>query len=150
ELDQPPLVFALVPNAPASQGALSHMGFPVSSREEVEVVARRLEQAGLPVCAQDGTVCGYARQDKIWVSDPDHNFWEVYMVYEDIDPATINVGFDGARRVAANSAAAAAPAKQIWEHRVAEGVIRAIPYADDSLDEVRLTGTFNDALSDDV
>jgi len=47
ELEQPPLVFALVPNAPASQGALSHMGFPVSSREEVEAVARRLEQAGL-------------------------------------------------------------------------------------------------------
>src|SRR5262245_60248739 len=45
ELDQPPLVFSLVPNAPASQGALSHMGFPVSCREEVEFVARRLEQA---------------------------------------------------------------------------------------------------------
>ena len=151
ELEQPPLVFALVPNAPESQGALSHMGFPVSSREEVEAVARRLEQAGLPVCAQDGTVCGYARQDKIWVSDPDHNFWEVYVVYEDVDPATINAGFDGAQRRGANAerVATRTEAVQIWEHRVTEGPIRRIPHADAELDEARLTGTFNAALGSD-
>jgi len=146
ELEQPPLVFSLVPNAPASQGALSHMGFPVSSRDDVELVARRLEQAGLPVCSQDGTVCGYARQDKIWVSDPDQNFWEVYVVHEDVDPRSVSASFDGAarRRVASTTDI---PPKQIWEHRVAEGAIRKIPSPDKSLDEVRLTGTFNDSLS---
>lgn len=150
ELAQPPLVFSLVPNAPASQGALSHMGFPVSSREDVEAVAQRLEQAGLSVCAQDGTVCGYARQDKIWVSDPDHNFWEVYVVHEDVDPRAVNASFDGGARRAdsAPSLAADAPARQIWEHRVAEGPIRSAPAGDNSLDEVRLTGTFNDSLSE--
>jgi len=153
ELEQPPLVFALVPNAPASQGALSHMGFPVSSREEVEAVARRLEQAGLSICAQDGTVCGYARQDKIWVADPDHNFWEVYVVLEDVDPRMVNAGFDGASRRANASGNSTAdettkPTKELWEHRVAEGAIRSIPYADESLDEIRLTGTFNAPLTD--
>jgi hypothetical protein len=144
-------VFALVPNAPASQGALSHMGFPVSSREEVESVARRLEQAGLPVRSQDGTVCGYARQDKIWVSDPDHNFWDVYVVYEDVDPATINAGFEGAQRGRPNTVTVGTRAEtvHIWEHRVTEGPVLAIPHADGELDEVRLTGTFNAALGSD-
>jgi hypothetical protein len=33
ELSQPPLVFSLVPLQPASQGALSHLGFPVSQQQ---------------------------------------------------------------------------------------------------------------------
>ena len=36
ERAQPPLVFSLVPNPPGAGGALSHFGFPVERREEVE------------------------------------------------------------------------------------------------------------------
>ncbi len=151
ELAQPPLVFSLVPNAPASTGALSHLGFPVSSREEVEATALRLREAGLEVSCQNGTVCGYAKQDKIWIADPDHNYWEVYVIHADIDPAEVRRAFDGVSPLAAASRAdgsAPAPAV-IWEHRVTEGAPAAIPHADGSVDEVRLTGTFNAALSED-
>ena len=75
ELEQPPLVFSLVPNTPAAGGALSHLGFPVASKAEVDTVRERLTAAGLQVSCQDNTTCGYARQDKIWVSDPDQHYW---------------------------------------------------------------------------
>ena len=31
------------------------------------------------------TECCYARQDKIWVTDPDGTPWEVFTVLEDIE-----------------------------------------------------------------
>ena len=30
------------------------------------------------------TTCGYAKQDKIWVHDPDENEWEVYALTDDL------------------------------------------------------------------
>lgn len=151
ELAQPPLVFSLVPNTPPAAGALSHFGFPVASLEEVEAVATRLRDAGLDVSCQNGTVCGYARQDKIWVADPDHNYWEVYVVYEDIDPATVRAAFDGISPLKAKEGSSEAGATRspiVWEHRVTDPAPARVPYDDASIDEVRLTGTFNGGLSD--
>ena len=34
------------------------------------------------------TECCYARQDKIWVTDPDGTPWEVFTVLEDVEPDT--------------------------------------------------------------
>jgi catechol 2,3-dioxygenase-like lactoylglutathione lyase family enzyme len=170
ELAQPPLVFSLVPNPPSTGGALSHFGFPVETREEVEAIGKRLTEAGLPVSCQDGTVCGYARQDKIWIPDPDHNYWEVYVVYEHIDPESVRTGFDGINplsKVRAATppaapleplvsltpslpAAVASNAPAIWEHRVMEAVPDRIPHADGSLDVVRLEGTFNGEATADA
>ena len=31
------------------------------------------------------TTCCYARQDKVWVSDPAGHRWEVYTVLEDVE-----------------------------------------------------------------
>lgn len=163
ELTQPPLVFSLVPNPPSTGGALSHFGFPVETREEVEAIGKRLTEAGLPVSCQDGTVCGYARQDKIWIPDPDHNYWEVYVVYEHINPESVRTGYDGINPLSKVPAAkapapapeslvsltplalspAAAKGPAIWEHRVMEAVPACIPHADATLDVVRLEGTFN-------
>ena len=163
ELSQPPLVFSLVPNPPGSSGTLSHFGFPVSDPAEVEAIGARLAAAGLNTSCQKGTVCGYAKQDKVWVSDPDHNFWEIYVVYADIDPETVRSGFDGippkapaaslpvldvtgtASDVAAT--AAAAPQRVIWEQRVAAACPDKIPHATSSVDEVRLEGIFNNDLT---
>lgn len=158
ELSQPPLVFSLVPNAPGSQGALSHLGFPVASRAEVEAAFTRLTAAGLMVTCQAGTVCGYAKQDKIWVSDPDNNYWEIYVVHEDVDPATVRSAWDGiapqSNVAAAHTADArhvqkvAEPQRVLLEHRVTDSCPDYSQIADSSVDEIRLTGTFNSALSD--
>ena len=151
ELEQPPLVFSLVPNPPGSSGALSHFGFAVSSTEDVNAAANRLQAAGLATTCQQGTVCGYARQDKVWVADPDQNYWEIYVVHEDIDPETIRSGFDGASPDSAartDRAGLQKPAAEavVWEHRVMQPAPDRIPYADATVDEVRLEGTFNSPL----
>src|SRR6516164_9722846 len=82
ELDDPPVVFSLVPRAPGPGGSLSHLGFRVSSALEVRRTQERLAGAGVCTQDQNGTVCGYARQDKVWAKDPDGNFWEVYFIEE--------------------------------------------------------------------
>jgi catechol 2,3-dioxygenase-like lactoylglutathione lyase family enzyme len=143
ELEEPPVVFSLVPRAPGPGGSLSHLGFRVSSAEEVRQTQARLEAAG--VCTQDqhGTVCGYARQDKVWVKDPDGHFWEVYVVVEDVEPAMVRRSVEGP---AARLESPSGPV--IWEHFVTNPMNGPIPHADDSVDEVRLTGTFNAALDE--
>ncbi len=153
ELTNPPLVFSLVPNAPAAGGGLSHLGFPVASAEEVAAVGRRLEQAGLSPSCQQGTVCGYARQDKIWIADPDHNYWEIYVVHEDVSPETVRKSFDGMSPLAVDlpqrDACKETPESVFWEHRVLDAAVARIPHTDDSVDEVRLEGTFNSELNVD-
>lgn len=151
ELEQPPLVFSLVPNAPSSGGSLSHFGFPVGSTEDVKAAAERLAAAGLEITCQEGTVCGYARQDKVWVADPDRNFWEIYVVHEDVDPETVRSAFDGVAPPPATPlvALAGTPSAQIlYEHRVLMPLPDRIPHADGTVDEIRLEGLFNDKFTD--
>src|SRR5262249_12749461 len=93
---------------------------------------------------QEGTVCCYALQNKCWVKDPDGNFWEVYVVEGDVDPATLRP-LNGP----VPSAASAPAGPVIWEHYVTEATAAPIPHADGSVDEVRLTGTFTAALTDE-
>ncbi len=165
ELSRPPLVFSLVPNPPAGSGALSHFGFPLDTLDEVEETGRRLAAAGLDVSCQKGTVCGYARQDKIWIADPDHNYWEIYVVHEEVDPESVRSGFDGVRPVPTNERTAspalavlsngslemAMPqAASLWEHRVMQPLPDRIPHDDGTLDVVRLEGTFNDDFAADA
>lgn len=149
ELSQPPLVFSLVPQSPGSSGTLSHFGFPVDDVAEVEATQARLAAAGLTVTCQRDTVCGYARQDKVWVADPDQNFWEIYVGYEDVDPESVRSGFDGIPPVVdlrpASESAEAVPV--LWEQRVLAEMPERIPHDDASVDEVRLEGVFNNALT---
>jgi catechol 2,3-dioxygenase-like lactoylglutathione lyase family enzyme len=157
EIEEPPVVFSLVPRAPGPGASLSHLGFRVSSAEQLRAAQERLAAAGICTQDQNGTVCGYAKQDKFWVTDPDGNFWEVYLIEEDVDPVTIRRSIDGkgnewrAGGVSPpleEETAGSRPPLAVWEHYVAEPVVKAIPHADDSLDEARLTGTFNAALDD--
>lgn len=137
ELSQPPLVFSLVPQAPSAGGTLSHFGFPVGHAAEVNAIGARLAAAGLTTSCQQDTVCGYARQDKVWVADPDHNFWEIYVVHEDVDPVTVRSGFDGMPPPSAGvptvpadsfpTPAAPVEDRVIWEQRVTSACPDRIP-----------------------
>ncbi len=61
-------------------GALSHLGVQVESTEEVQAAIQRFTEAGLALFTEDNTDCCYALQDKVWVTDPDGNRWEVFVV----------------------------------------------------------------------
>ncbi|MDZ8023667.1 MAG: ArsI/CadI family heavy metal resistance metalloenzyme [Nostoc sp. DedQUE11] len=63
-----------------SGGALSHLGVQVESTQEVEAAVQRFTGAGLALFTEDNTDCCYALQDKVWVTDPDGNRWEVFVV----------------------------------------------------------------------
>jgi len=81
ELADPPVAFALQ----EGPRALSHLGIRVGTTEEVESASARLEASGLATFDERDTVCCYARQDKVWVTDPAGNAWEVYTLLEDVD-----------------------------------------------------------------
>lgn len=46
----------------------------------------RLQSAGLAAFDEMQTTCCYAKQDKIWVQDPDGIPWELFVTHEDVEP----------------------------------------------------------------
>ena len=81
----PPLKLVLFENAEAT-GTLNHLGVERASMAEVEEQATRLEAAGVTLEAERDVVCCYARQDKHWVTGPDGQRWENYVVLADAHP----------------------------------------------------------------
>jgi catechol 2,3-dioxygenase-like lactoylglutathione lyase family enzyme len=61
-------------------GTLSHLGVQVESTQEVQIAIKRFAEAGLNLSTEENTDCCYALQDKVWVTDPDGNSWEVFVV----------------------------------------------------------------------
>jgi catechol 2,3-dioxygenase-like lactoylglutathione lyase family enzyme len=82
ELTDPPVALALQQDGRA---ALSHLGIRVASTNEVEEASGRLAASGLATVDERDSTCCYARQDKVWVSDPAGNEWEIYTVLEDAE-----------------------------------------------------------------
>ncbi|MFN7946595.1 MAG: ArsI/CadI family heavy metal resistance metalloenzyme [Blastocatellia bacterium] len=90
DVQNPPLNLAMN-EAPVSEGSLSrlsHLGIQVASTEDVLAIKQRWEEAGLTPRDEMQTNCCYAIQDKTWVSDPDGNEWEVFVVLQDQLPET--------------------------------------------------------------
>ncbi|MGW5569930.1 ArsI/CadI family heavy metal resistance metalloenzyme [Nocardia thailandica] len=79
---QPPLKLVLIEN-PGAGGTLNHLGVEVETAEQVRDEIARLSSAGLFTEEQIATTCCFATQDKVWVSGPDAERWEVYTVLAD-------------------------------------------------------------------
>jgi catechol 2,3-dioxygenase-like lactoylglutathione lyase family enzyme len=81
-IDAPPLKLVLfeVPDAPER---LNHLGVEVFEEAEVASATERIRSAGLPHRVEDQTTCCYAKQTKVWATDPDGAQWEWYRVIED-------------------------------------------------------------------
>src|SRR5262245_56411016 len=137
ELEDPPVVFSLAPHVGGPGASLSHLGFRVSSDETIRQFRERLEAAGVCTQAQDGTVCGYAKQNKLWVKDPFGNFWEIYRVEEDVRPEAVRKSIEG-KAARADQCAAKPDELIVWEHFVTNPLPDRIPHADGTVDEVRL------------
>jgi catechol 2,3-dioxygenase-like lactoylglutathione lyase family enzyme len=83
ELNNPALHFSLNIRTYENKGVLNHFGFHVKDTDEVLATKQRLQEAGLVPIDEMNTTCCYAVQDKIWVSDPEGNPWEVFYTKED-------------------------------------------------------------------
>jgi hypothetical protein len=83
DVQNPPLNLALNEIPFNERGALSHLGIQVASTADVLAVRERWARARLNTSDEMQTSCCYAVQDKTWVSDPDGNEWEVFVVLED-------------------------------------------------------------------
>lgn len=83
DVQNPPLNLTLNEVAFRERGALSHLGIQVSSTDDVLAMRRKWADAGLITRDEMQTNCCYAIQDKTWVSDPDGNEWEVFVVLKD-------------------------------------------------------------------
>ncbi len=82
---EPALNFTLNEGRRSELGAFNHGGIQVASTEDVLAAKDRLVSAGLAAFDEMDTTCCYARQDKIWVRDPDGTPWEVFATHEDTD-----------------------------------------------------------------
>jgi catechol 2,3-dioxygenase-like lactoylglutathione lyase family enzyme len=83
DVQNPPLNLALNEVPFNERGALSHLGIQVASTDDVLAVRMQWIDEGLITRDEMQTNCCYAIQDKTWVSDPDGNEWEVFVVLED-------------------------------------------------------------------
>jgi predicted enzyme related to lactoylglutathione lyase len=81
----PALNFTLTQGERSELGAFNHAGIQVQTTDDVLAARERLVAAGLAAFDEMDTTCCYARQDKIWVHDPDGTPWEVFATHEDVD-----------------------------------------------------------------
>jgi len=87
DLQAPPLNFSMQSGA-GELSRVSHFGIEVDSDDEMMRWQKRLTELGLVNLIETNTPCCFARQDKIWFSDPDGNRWEVFHVREQLPVKT--------------------------------------------------------------
>jgi lactoylglutathione lyase len=113
-LAEPPLKLVLLEN-PGHGGSLNHLGVEVTNTDEVVAATKRLTAQGMDTLVEDGTTCCYAVQDKVWVTGPGAERWEVYTVLADagaelegrtradVEGTPAGSGADGEKRGAAKA-----------------------------------------------
>jgi catechol 2,3-dioxygenase-like lactoylglutathione lyase family enzyme len=109
---QPPLKLVLIEN-PGHGGTLNHLGVEVESSEEVHEEIARLANEAMLTEEQIGTTCCFATQDKVWVTGPAGERWEIYTVLADSEtfgaipglPATEDSSCDPSSSTAGTSTA---------------------------------------------
>jgi catechol 2,3-dioxygenase-like lactoylglutathione lyase family enzyme len=87
-IDEPSIELALdavdaVDRAAGQDG--THYGVAVADPQTVEIARRRLQEAGLKTDVERDVTCCYARQTKVWATDPNGRRWEIYHVDAETD-----------------------------------------------------------------
>jgi len=83
DLTAPALNLALV-SSTGAVSAVNHLGIEVESTDEIAAWKQRLLEQGILEKVEDNIACCFARQDKLWFTDPDGNPWEVFTVHEQL------------------------------------------------------------------
>jgi catechol 2,3-dioxygenase-like lactoylglutathione lyase family enzyme len=81
--DEPGLELALSPDPHVEPDTTMHFGIAAQQAEAVDQAIARLKAAGFPHDIESEKICCYARQNKVWATDPDGRRWEVYYVIEE-------------------------------------------------------------------
>jgi catechol 2,3-dioxygenase-like lactoylglutathione lyase family enzyme len=106
---EPPLKLVLIEDTAGEPTGMDHLGVEVETTEEVAAATARLAAEGMATATEEDTACCYAVQDKVWVTGPGQEPWEVYVVKGDAD--VLDKPADSACCApAATSADAASPA----------------------------------------
>ncbi len=83
DLTAPALNFSLV-SSTGEVSAVGHLGIEVETVEEISEWKARLQRKGILDRVEDNIACCFARQDKLWFTDPDSNAWEIFTVHEQL------------------------------------------------------------------
>jgi len=81
---EPALKLVLLEN-PGQGGSINHLGVEVDSSEKVHAEIARFSEEKLFTEEEIGATCCFATQDKVWVTAPDAERWEVYSVLADAE-----------------------------------------------------------------
>ena len=81
-VEEPPLKLVLIEN-PGQGGSLNHLGVEVENSQAVHAEIARLTAEGMFTEQEIGTTCCFAVQDKVWVTGPAGERWEIYTVLGD-------------------------------------------------------------------
>jgi catechol 2,3-dioxygenase-like lactoylglutathione lyase family enzyme len=84
-ITEPPLKLVLIEGTPGEPTRMDHLGVEVQTAGEVAAATARLAAEGLATATEEDTACCYAVQDKVWVTGPGAEPWEVYVVKGDAD-----------------------------------------------------------------
>jgi catechol 2,3-dioxygenase-like lactoylglutathione lyase family enzyme len=83
DLAEPALNFSLV-SSTEKVSRVNHLGIEVESVDAIAGWKQRLQEQGILEKVEEGVACCFARQDKLWFTDPDGNAWEVFTVHEQL------------------------------------------------------------------
>jgi catechol 2,3-dioxygenase-like lactoylglutathione lyase family enzyme len=81
---EPPLKLVLIENR-GRGGSINHLGVEVDNSEQVHAEIGRLTAEGLFTEEEIGATCCFATQDKVWVTGPGGEKWEVYTKLADTE-----------------------------------------------------------------
>ena len=83
---EPPLKLVLLEGSGDEPTRLDHLGVEVERAAQVAAATARLAGEGMATDVEENTTCCYAVQDKVWVTGPGRERWEVYTVLADVQP----------------------------------------------------------------
>jgi catechol 2,3-dioxygenase-like lactoylglutathione lyase family enzyme len=129
EVVEPPVVFSLVPHAVGAEAKRSRVGLTLASPEQLVQVRGRLENQGVHINASADPDGAFG------VADPDGNAWQLSVGEEATTWETTGEPMPAPVPVQGEPI--------IWEHYVTADLPNRIPHDNATVDEVRLTGTFN-------
>src|ERR1700680_725277 len=76
-LDDPRVNFAI--STRGRESGLDHLGIQVETKDELNEVQARLQQAGTDIIDQGQTTCCSAKSEKSWIDDPAGIAWETFL-----------------------------------------------------------------------
>jgi hypothetical protein len=79
-----PPVTLMLNEVPGAAGRDGHLGVQLKYVSDIAVARERLEANGIAVDLEEAnTSCCFSVANKVWVSDPDKNLWELYVLLEE-------------------------------------------------------------------